>query len=314
MPFQSQVNTQPAIGVPGDFCDLNPRYMVDAGPGGLVAGPAGVVVAGFAWAVPATDANGANAVVNSFGTGPVTGFVHREQQALFTAYLQETSMIIPQGFPLALCSGAGLFVKNSGATQALPGMKAYANLANGSLINFATTGSPIGGGSGSASTIAAETAAFVGGIAGDILTVSSVTSGTIVPGGALTGGATGTSIVAQIGGTTGGIGTYYLSIPEQTVVAGTSFTLAYGLLTVGGTVVNGFGVGNVLSGAGVTAGTVITAPGTGLGGAGTYIVSPSQTVASEALSVAAINVETKWIAVSSGLSGETVKISDKPLG
>jgi hypothetical protein len=44
-----------------------------------------------------------------------------------------------------------------------------------------------------------------------------------------------------------------------------------------------WGIGQRVNGAGVTAGTVITAYGTGLGGTGTYTVSPSQTVGSVAL-------------------------------
>lgn len=319
MPFQKQVNSQPAIGVPGDFCDTNPRYFYDAGPGGLVAGLLGVTVGNFAWAVPNVDGDGTNANVNSFGSGPVAGFVHREQQALFTAYLQETSLIIPQGFGLTLCTGAGLFVKNSGSNQALPGMKAYANFATGA-VTFAATGSPTGGASGSASTIAAGTASVTGSISGDVLTATAIGSGTLYPGGILsgTGVATGTAISSQLlpllaGETVGGIGRYYVSIPEQTV-ASTTISETYGLLTVGGTVAGVFGIGQVIAGTGVTAGSVITAPGTGTGGAGTYIVSPTQTVSSTSISVSAINVETKWIAMSSGLAGETVKISDKPLG
>ena len=44
-------------------------------------------------------------------------------------------------------------------------------------------------------------------------------------------------------------------------------------------------VGQVLSGSGITAGTYISALGTGTGGTGTYTVSPSQTVASTAITV-----------------------------
>jgi hypothetical protein len=314
MPFQGQVTTQPAIGVVGDFCDTNPRYTYDVGPGGVVAGASGVTVGLFAWTVPAVDADGANAIANNFGSGPVAGFVHREQQAGFTQYLQEVSMTVPAGFPVTLFTGGGFFVKNSGATQALPGQKAYANLSTGA-ITFAATGSPTGGASGSASTVAAGTASVTGSISGDILTVTAVGSGTLYAGGILsgTGVATGTQITSQISGTTGGIGTYYVSIPEQTV-ASTTISETYGLLTVGGTVTGTFGIGQVISGTGVTAGTTITAFGTGTGGAGTYIVSPTQTVASTSISVSAINVETKWYCMSSGLPGETVKISDKNVG
>ena len=56
-------------------------------------------------------------------------------------------------------------------------------------------------------------------------------------------------------------------------IAGTTMTVTK--------VLNGaFAVGQVLSGTGVTAGTTITALGTGTGGVGTYTVSPSQTAAS----------------------------------
>lgn len=48
-------------------------------------------------------------------------------------------------------------------------------------------------------------------------------------------------------------------------------------------------VGQVISGTGVTAGTQITALGTGTGGTGTYTVSASQTVASTTISTVAID-------------------------
>jgi hypothetical protein len=51
-------------------------------------------------------------------------------------------------------------------------------------------------------------------------------------------------------------------------------------LTVGGTVTGTFSVGQYLTASGITAGTYITALGTGTGGAGTYTVNNSQTIAS----------------------------------
>lgn len=312
--FQSSVSVQPAPAVAGDFASQNPRWTVDFGPGGAVAGPSGLYVARACWAVPPTDANGASAALNSFGTGPITGIIAREQQGLITTYLADATMVIPQGFQVTPYSNVDLWVKNDGATQALPGQKAYASFANGKF-SFAATGNPTTGGSGSASTIAAETSSFAGSIAGNILTVTGAVTGTIYPGTAISGASvsSGTQIVGQINGTAGGDGTYYVSIPEQTV-ASTTISGSYGLLTVGGTVVAGFAVGTVISGAGVVAGTTITALGTGTGAAGTYIVNNNTAVSSEAISVAAVNVETKWIATSSALPGEVVKISAQPLG
>lgn len=93
--------------------------------------------------------------------------------------------------------------------------------------------------------------------------------------------------------TTGGVVTGSISGTTLTVTAVTSGTLA---------------VGHVLTGTGITAGTTITALGTGTGGAGTYTVSVSQTVASTTVT-SLTNYETKWYAMIPALAGELVKIS-----
>ena len=64
---------------------------------------------------------------------------------------------------------------------------------------------------------------------------------------------------------------------------GSSSSISGTTLTVGGTITGTFAVGMVLSGTGVTAGTTITALGTGTGGAGTYTVSVSQTVSATSI-------------------------------
>jgi hypothetical protein len=312
MPFPSLVYGQQAPAVVGDFASANPRSSVLAGPFGLVAGPAGVTVGNFAWLSNAyEDINGAPQIVNSFGSGPVSGFVHREQQALITVYLQEASLVVPSGFPITLMSSGDYWVKNSGATQCLPGMYAYANYATGA-VSFAAASS--GGTASVTGAIAAGTASVTGSIAGDILTVTAVGSGTLVVGGTLSGTnvATGTMIVSQLTGTAGGIGTYSVNIPEQTV-ASTTISETYGTFTVSAVSSGTLGVGDVLSGSGVTTGTYITALGTGTGGTGTYIVSPTQTAASTTVT-AGTSVQTKWIAMSAGLTGEIVKISSWALG
>lgn len=314
MPFQTQVGVQPAPAVLGDFCDSNPRFTVDVGPGGLVAGPLGLTVGRFAWTTPPIDPDGTNIVANNYGSGPVAGFVHRDQQGLFTTYLQEHSLVIPVGFPVTLFSGGGFWVVNSGAALAQVGMKAYADYGNG-LVSFAATATPAAGGS-TTGTIAAATFSVTGSIANNIMTVTAVGSGTLYPGGQITvGAATGTAIVSQISGTAGGVGTYYVSIPEQTV-ASTTLSGTYGLFTAVSALVGSFSVGDVLAGSGgggVTAGTKITAFGTATGGLGTYIVDLTQTVTSSTITSVG-NVETKWIAMSTGLPGELVKISNHALG
>ncbi len=58
-------------------------------------------------------------------------------------------------------------------------------------------------------------------------------------------------------------------------------------MTVSAVISGAYAVGQVISGTGVTAGTSITALGTGTGGIGTYTVSQSQTVASTTITAAA---------------------------
>lgn len=65
-------------------------------------------------------------------------------------------------------------------------------------------------------------------------------------------------------------------------ISGTTLTVSSILPT------NALGVGSVVSGAGVTTGTVIRAILTGTGGAGTYTVNHSQTVASESMTSPAV--------------------------
>lgn len=318
--IQTSVNDQPAPAVAGDFASSNPRWTVDFGPGGAVAGPNGAVVGRACWTSPPDDANGTPASISSFGTGPITGIVPREQQGLITTYLADASMVIPKGYQLTVISNADLWVKNDGAGQALFGQKAYANFADGKFT-FAATGAPTGGGTSTASTIAATTSSVTGSITGNIMTVTAVGSGTVYPGTTLSGTnvASGTMVVSQLtpllsGETTGGVGRYYVSIPAQTVVS-TTISGTYGLLTVGGTVVSGFALNDVLAATGsVVAGTTITALISGTGAAGTYVVNNNTVVSSQAINVSAINVETKWIAQTSGLTGELVKISAQVLG
>jgi hypothetical protein len=317
----SQINVQPAPAVAGDFASANPRFNYLAGPGGLVAGIGGLTIGLFAWVTASpVDANGTPAWATNAGAGPAAGFVHREQQALITTYLTDAGMTIPAGFECGLMTGGDFWVVNSGTTEAEVGMKAYANFANGKAT-FAATGSPTNAATSTASTIAAETNGWTGSISGNLMTVTAVSSGTLVPGTQVsgTGVAANTAILGQVipllaGETLGGIGRYTLNVPEQ-IVASEAMTGTYGLLTVGGTLTGTYAVGQTLTSAvsGFAAGTQITGLGTGTGGAGTYYVNLTQTVGSGIID-ASVNVETKWIAMSAGLAGELIKISSQALG
>lgn len=321
MPFQQQVNVQPAIGVAGDFASTNPRFSVMADAGALIAGPSGLTVGLFCWAQQAPQSpDSAPTTVNNFApsSGPTTvmGFVHREQQALITTYLAEAGNTVPAGFGVTVMSGGDFLVKNGGTTQALPGQQCFAALATGQAL-FAATGTTPSTASVSGSILPGS-ASFTGSVSGDVLTVSSVASGTIVAGGSLSaaGMAPSTLVVSQLTGSLGLVGTYLVSVGEQTFASGT-ITEAYGVMTVATVITGAFGVGDTLSGTGgggVTAATVITQLGTGTtGGVGTYYVNFSQSVTTATIN-ASLAVATKWYAMSGGLPGELIKISDHVLG
>src|SRR5712691_2730265 len=240
MPFPSQVNVQPAPAVAGEFANTNPRSTFLAGPGGLVAGVAGVTIGRFAWTEFNTvDADAAPATVsNNFpGIGGLTtagtqvgglmpqGLVHREQQGLITAYLAESGMVIPGGFAVTLMNGGDFFVKNDGTTEALPGQYAFANFADGRVTFAAALPTAVGTGSTNAVTMTGSigpiaTTSFTGSISGNILTVTAISTGALVVGGTLTGTGgggvvTGTQIVSQLsGGTVGGVGTYAVNVEQ----------------------------------------------------------------------------------------------------
>lgn len=146
--------------------------------------------------------------------------------------------------------------------------------------------------------IAASTASVTGSIAGNVLNVTAVASGQLVPGAVLSGPGvtTGTQITSQLSGTTGGIGTYAVSISQ--VVASTTITAGYGTLTVSAIISGTLAIGQTLAGSGVTSGTQITGLGTGSGLTGTYFVSPSQTFASGAITATPTPVVVSFDSVS----------------
>lgn len=311
--FPAQVQQVQAPGIPWTFCSTNPRQAVLAGPGALVAGDN--LFCGFAWADPYTQ------ILNSDGTGPVTGIVIRNWQGIITTYLSEATLQIYPGSQIGAMSSCDVWAPNGGATEALPGQKAYASVTDGSVVAFAASGSPPAGASSTTASIAAGTSSFTGvlaqvynaqtGVVDCVLTASAVT-GLLVPGEIIAGTSviTGTQIVEQLSGTTRGAGTYSVNYPQD--IASEAMTGTYGLFTEG-TTTGAFAVGDVLAGSGgggVTTGTTIRGAGAG---AATWYVSPTQTVTSSTITSTAY-IETKWYCRTPGAPGEVVKISDQPLG
>lgn len=137
MAFQGTVNLQQAPAIAGDFASSNPRASLPSPEGAFVAGAAGVTVGRFAW----VQSDGVT-VLNT-GTGKPDGFVHREQQALITAYLADNSRLVPQGFAVTLMR-TGDYYATANVSSAVRLEKAFASTTDGS-IQFAAAGSTIAG-------------------------------------------------------------------------------------------------------------------------------------------------------------------------
>jgi hypothetical protein len=312
--FQTQVYNTLAVAVEGDWADHGIRANVLAGPGALVAGSLGVTIGRFAWLdYERIDPNNAPAIVNSFGAGVPAGFVHREMQGMIDSWRTGYGMTIAPGVMVTLHNQGSFFVKNNGSTYCQPGMKAFARLYDGAVL-FAAAGATAPGGASTTGSIAAGTFSVTGTIDGNVMTAASGLTGTIVKGALISGSgvATGTTVGDQLSGTTGGLGTYAVSIANQTV-ASTVISGTFGTLTVTAVGSGTVYVGSVLAGSGVTSGTTVTALGTGTGGTGTYIVDLTQTASSTTIT-ATSSIETKWFAASGGAAGELVKMNSFSYG
>jgi hypothetical protein len=138
-----------------------------------------------------------------------------------------------------------------------------------------------------------SSAVFTGSISGTTLTVTAITNGTIAAGQSLFGvGVTSETVITALGTGTGGIGTYTINLSQTvtsrqmnstTVGAIVTGAISGTTLTVSAVTSGTLYVGQTIQGTGVTALTIITALGTGTGGAGTYTISTSQTVSSTTL-------------------------------
>jgi hypothetical protein len=142
--------------------------------------------------------------------------------------------------------------------------------------------------------IATVTAAvFTGVVSGTTLTVTSVNSGTLAVGQHFFAvGALQETVITALGSGSGGVGTYTLGL-SQTIASSQMYTSSAGAIvtaSISGTTMTVTAVssgtlyvGQTIQGAGITTQTIITALGTGTGGAGTYTVNNSQTVGSETM-------------------------------
>lgn len=121
--FQRQVNTLPAIGVPGQHMSTNP--LVSTQKGYCAADT--VTIGGFVWAAN-EDQN--DAFVKSTGTGAPLGFAVREITNPL-GYNESASNTVPKGFPVSVAVKGDFAVITR--TAATVGQSVFAVLADGSI-------------------------------------------------------------------------------------------------------------------------------------------------------------------------------------
>ena len=218
--------------------------------------------------------------------------------------LSAISIATLQGYSGTLSVALNGVVKTSGAIN-LSTASSFSNAATLIQTAFANL---YDGVTGAGTTIAAGTAtnATLSTITGNVFTAAGVLTGGFVVGGLLTGtGVTaGTTILNQISGTAGGLGTYTVSANQN--VASTTISQTYGLMTVATMVSGALAPGQVISGGTTTVGTTITAFGTGTGQTGTYITSGgSQTVGATTISAGPLAVTYDSIASAFVVTGGT---------
>lgn len=128
MPFQTSVNSDTAAGIDGAFASTNPFMSQLTVPGGTIAGTGGVVVGRFAWVTEAGVASNANPFV---ATARLC-FVGRDQTALITTFLAETTLTVNAGYQLTAYV-AGDFWCRVTVAAASANQKAFASNTTGAM-------------------------------------------------------------------------------------------------------------------------------------------------------------------------------------
>lgn len=246
--FPNKVNRAQAPGVAGDFASTNPFASVLAGPGALVAPAGGLKVGNFFWIGPQGQTS------QSFVAGYQIAFLGREMQGLITQFLGENSLQVPAGFMVTgFNEGDFWALFSAGATV---GNNVYADPNDGAPLAGATaptlgTGTASAGFSGTA-TLNGTTTLNVTAVTHGIINVNdpvadSTTAGNIPA---------GTTIVAQLTGIAGGVGTYQMSAIGVAAVGDTVTTTSAQMLVTA--IANGaFNTGDVFTGTAVAAGTAV---------------------------------------------------------
>jgi len=286
--FQGSVNRQPAPAEAGDFWGVNPRAVVIADAGQLVApAPSGLIVGNFAW-------------VDSFGNvtqhhvvGAQIGLLHREGNAVIVNFLAPATYIVNEGFPITLYSQGDMWAKfASGAT---PGQVVYADPGTGAPTTSPSTASVVG-----SVGLTSGTATSLGGV----VTLTAAV-GYVSVGDTMTDGTNSGVITAQLTGSPGGNGTYNITGPTPADFSASTVSTLSNVLDVTSVNFGSLAVGDDLSP--ISANIVSQISGTP-GGVGLYLIDGvQQTFASGTITVGSI--ATPWIVNSVAASGELAKIS-----
>lgn len=271
MGFQSTINDLQAPAVAGDFASTNPFASILAGPGALVAPAGGLIVGNFAWVGPQGQ------VSQSFVSGWQIGFLGRNEQALITQFLGEATMVVPQGFMVVLFNEGDFWADfEAGATV---GGFVFADPNDGAPVYAATDSAPALG-VGTASAGFSGTATLNG---TTTLNVTAVTHGIVNPGDVVADSTTpgnipaGTTIVAQLTGIAGGVGTYQMSQVGVAAV-GDTVTTTSGFMLVTAIASGSLNQGDAFTGTAVAAGSTIISQETPFSGVASIVTGSLSTL------------------------------------
>ena len=330
MTFQQNVNTTPSPAVVGGRASMNPVQVVDAGPGGLVAGELGVTVGRFAWNEYDT-AGGPGEANNYSPTLPTLpdGFISNEQQALITTYLGVASLVVPAGRMVTEYDRGDFWAKSTYSEAAI-GNKVFANLFSGEILAAATGAFPTNDAGSAISCTASGTINTYN------LVVSAIADSLILAPGQLvtgTGIPAGTYIESQYSGSTGAAGTYYLSkaitqtFTAETVtvaspegIGGATATCSVNqgstptTLTISTLLTGHIAAGQYVKGTSIPTGTYISALTTysAVTGTGNVTLSAAATATISSATISFSSwIETPWSVKSAGNVGDNIKIGIK---
>jgi len=214
MPFQTQVNADPAPAIEGDFASANPRGTVVYGSisaPGLQAGTGGVTVGRFA-RVDLSSGLVTNNGMGAISASSVVAFIHKDQPALITTYLGQFGMTVQPGYDITAFRTGDFWARFAGG--ATIGQKVYASFADGSA-SAAAASTPATNGGITANTTSGSATLTVTANSGAPIVVGQPISGTGIAAGAF---------ISALGTGTGGAGTYTMSANATATGTGVTVT------------------------------------------------------------------------------------------